>query len=271
MSRDLTCFPETMLTLWNHPPPVDKRLQMNWCDLVMSFVNPDMHPEAISQGPAYYGRGRIPDKEFRLANKCVAMVTQLQQFPGIDEYEKEVTRSSKFAMQATMLGSQHPTMIALMIMDKELTKVFQTYDSYLRMMYRVKKTHDPTIIQDPYPMSSRYQRRCVAFIHQEVLKLIRKTVTRYVSTTGKLSYKNLQDEMLFKSEYFKITIWNNIANAALEADVDFVLDNTNTGILNYTSNLLRDGFQYRHNFFAGRTPMQVADDDGKEVVPTLVS
>ena len=113
-----------------------------------------------------------------------------------------MARSSQFYMQAAMLGAQHPIMIALLVMDKELSKVFQTLDAYLRIMYRVRSMRDPFIIQDPYPMSSRYQRRCVGFIHQEVLKLIRKTVTRYVSTKGILSYKCIKNEKLMLQDRY---------------------------------------------------------------------
>ena len=68
------------------------------------------------------GQGSIPDNEFRLANRCVAMVSQWQQLPVVDGYKKALRNMRNYEEQAKILGTQYPVMVGLLVMEKELRK-----------------------------------------------------------------------------------------------------------------------------------------------------
>jgi hypothetical protein len=142
-------------------------------------------------------------------------------------------------------------MVGLLVMEKELRKVFQTYDNYLQYVEK------PNLLQD-YPMAQRYRRRCVAHVHLQVIKTIQVLVTKGVNTnSGELSQVTVNKQKSFKSEYLLITIWDNIARVAKELDPEFALDGPATSLLGNTSNLQRDGESSRLIFFMGLTPTQV--------------
>jgi hypothetical protein len=102
--------------------------------------------------------------------------------------------------QAKMLGTQFPVMIGLLVMEKELRKVFQTYDNYLQYV------EQPDLLQD-FPMAQRYRRRCVAHVHIQVIKTIQVLVTKGVNAnSGELSPITVSRQQSFKSEYLLITI-----------------------------------------------------------------
>ncbi len=182
----------------------------------------------------------MKDEKFRLANKCVAIVSQWQRFPNVNNYAKVQMNMKGYLKQAQMLGSQYPVMIGLMILEKELQEVYKSYDNYLQDKMKVLSVLGDTRRTNPYPMADRYRRRCVAAVHMEVIRTIGNLVTRGVSKSGELMRTTLSKAILWKSSYLLITIWNNIGRLAYEMDPDFDLDLSATTLLWNTSNIARD-------------------------------
>jgi len=241
-------FPYVMSNMWNKPPPVPPRFKMMWYDMVMSCV----HPAIVVTGerPIHYDYGIIPVNELKFANRCVAIVSQWHQFPIVDGYMKAQRNMASYVPQAKMLGAQYPVMIGLLVMEKELRIVFETLNNYLAYM-------EPKLREQPFPMSMRYRRRCVANVHLKVIKTIQSLVTRGVTNTGDLGKMAVSKKEVFQSEYFLITIWDNIARVAEEVDPDYTLDHPSTSLLENTSNLKRDGQTSLLKFFGDRTPNDI--------------
>jgi len=250
-------FPYIMAGVWSRPPPVPTRFRMMWYDVVMSCIHPTLHDEWVGNQPKFHSLEMMKDEEFRLANKCVAIVSQWQRFPNVDNYAKVQMNMKGYLKQAQMLGSQYPVMIGLMILEKELQEVYKSYDNYLQDKMKVLLVLGDTRRTNPYPMADRYRRRCVAAVHMEVIRTIGNLVTRGVSKSGELMRTTLSKAILWKSSYLLITIWNNIGRLAYEIDPDFDLDLSATTLLLNTSNLARDGKSSQLKFFEGRTPTQV--------------
>jgi hypothetical protein len=74
-------FPYVMMEMWNKPPSVPARFRFMWYDMVVSCIPPSKHDNSAEMNPMSSGKGAIPDEEFRLANRCVAIVSQWQQLP----------------------------------------------------------------------------------------------------------------------------------------------------------------------------------------------
>jgi len=185
-----------------------------------------------------------------LANRCVAIVSQWQQFPIVDAYAKVQKNMKSYLPQAKMLGAQYPVMIGLLVMEKELRTVFQTLDNYLKDM-------NSKLREQSYPMAMRYRRRCVANVHMKVIKTIQSLVTRAVTECGNLGKEAVNKKDVFKSEYFLITVWDNIARVAEDVDPEYPLDNPASSLLGNTSNLKRDGQSSLLKFFGDRTPNDI--------------
>jgi hypothetical protein len=197
-----------------------------------------------------YDYGFIPTNELKLANRCVAIVSQWQQFPIVDAYAKVQKNMKNYLPQAKMLGAQYPVMIGLLVMEKELKTVFQTLDNYLKDM-------NSKLREQSYPMAMRYRRRCVANVHMKVIKTIQSLVTRAVTECGNLGKEAVNKKEVFKSEYFLITVWDNIARVAEDVDPEYPLDNPASSLLGNTSNLKRDGQSSLLKFFGNRTPNDI--------------
>ena len=103
-----------------------------WYDVVMSCIHPTLHEEWVGNQPKFHRLEMIKDDEFCLANRCVAIVTQWQRFPNVDNYAKMQMNMKGYRHQAQMLGSQYSVMIGLMILERELQEVFKSYDNYLQ-------------------------------------------------------------------------------------------------------------------------------------------
>ena len=109
-------FPYVMMEMWNKPPSVPARFRFMWYDMVVSCIPPSKHDNSAEMNPMSSGKGAIPDEEFRLANRCVAIVSQWQQLPIIDGYKKALRNMRNYEEQAKMLGTQFPVIIGLLAM-----------------------------------------------------------------------------------------------------------------------------------------------------------
>ena len=98
--------------------------------MVISCIHPTLHEEWVGNQSKFHSLEMIKDDEFRLANRCIAIVTQRQRFPNVDNYAKMQMNMKGYRHQAQMLGSQYPVMIGLMILERELREVFKSYDNY---------------------------------------------------------------------------------------------------------------------------------------------
>ena len=163
-----------------------------WYDVVMSFIHPTLHEEWVGNQPKFHALERMKDDEFRLANRCVAIVSQWQRFPNIDNYAKMQMNMKGYLYKAQMLGSQYPVMIGLMILERELQEVYKSYDNYLQDKMKVLSVLGDTRRTNPNPMADRHRRRCVAAVHIEVIRTIGNLVTRGVSMSG--AYENYATE-----------------------------------------------------------------------------
>ena len=231
----------TLCRVWTKPPPVPTRFRMLWYEMVMSCLPPHFHEDWVERQPRFHGLGIIPNAEFKLANRCVAIVTQLQQFPLVDTFVKAQSNMKFYLQRARMLATQYPVLIGLLVMEKELQQVYTTYDTYLQKKNEVLSMIGDTLKNNPFPMADRYRRRCVAMVQIAIIKAIGNIVTRGLLANGDLSPTVLKKEKIFQSSYFLITLWNNIGRVAYEIDSDLDLDQWGTSLLPNTSNLLRDG------------------------------
>ena len=232
------------------PPYPSADFMGNWYERVKSCNDPETHLEHVSNDAEYRGCERINDNYYRLANKSVAVISQLQNYPTRTEDVKAWKKFKEKEIELFILANKLPILVGLLALLIRLKRADVQYTNL--QTYRQQSVLEHQRNDMLYPNANPYRHLCLKTLQVYIINLIIPIPENIFHEDGSLNIVFMGDvyqDSLWASEYFKIMVWDAMADVAILANRNFY-PSLYPFIEHCTSNIARDNPTFRKNFEA---------------------
>jgi len=232
------------------PPYPSSEFMGNWYERVKSCNDPETHLEHVSNDAEYRGCERLIDNYYRLANKSVAVISQLQNYPTRAEDVKAWKKFKDKEVELFILANKIPMLVGLLALLMRLKRADNQYTSL--QTYRQQSVLEHQRNDMLYPNANPYRHLCLKTLQIYIINLVVYVPENIFHEDGRINMVLMGDvyqDRVWSSEYFKILVWDSMADVALLANRNFY-PSLYPFIEHCTSNIARDNPTFRKNFEA---------------------
>ena len=246
-SREDAKFPHCIGSMSSILPPFPQEKYMGmWYERIKSCVEEEAHQEHCSNDMEYAGKDRINDTDYRLSNKAVAIHSQWQELPSkIQDYNQHLRLLQEIETEILILGNRIPLLTGIMAVLRRVRKADKAYANL--QVYRLQSVPEYKRHDMLYPNVNNYRLLCLRSLESKVIHYLVQVMKTILDGQGQIQKEVLYESTLWKSEYFKILVWDGMANVALMANITFYTTNYSF-IEHCTSNVNRDNPTFRQYF-----------------------